>query len=78
MPACCVNENQGPPFEENYIIAQLTCVNSVIAENIPHARHETHLHTVKRRHDSYPQFSWSSLGRRGLETRSHRQKRNDC
>ena len=31
------------------------------------------------RHDSYPQFPRSSLGTRGLQTRSHRQKkRNDC
>ena len=27
------------------------------------------------RHDSYPQFPRSSLGTRGLETRSHRQKK---
>ena len=40
-------KTQGPPFEENYIIAQLKCVISVIAENIPRAHHETHLHTVK-------------------------------
>ena len=26
---------------------QLTCVNSVIAENKPHAHHEAHLHTTK-------------------------------
>ena len=49
VPACraSLHENQGPPFEENYIIAKLTCVISVIAGNIPHAHHETHLHTVK-------------------------------
>ena len=42
-----LQENQEPPFEENYIIAKLTCVISVIAENIPHAHHKTHLHTAK-------------------------------
>ena len=42
-----LHENQGPPFEENYIIAKITCVISVIAENVPHSHHETHLHTVK-------------------------------
>ena len=40
MPACRA-------FEESYIIAKLKSVISVIAENIPHANHETHLHTVK-------------------------------
>ena len=30
------------------------------------------------RHDSYPQFPRSSLGTRGLQTRSHRQKKKDC
>ena len=49
MPAgrAKLHENQGPPFEENYIIAKLNIVISVIAENIPHANYETHLHTVK-------------------------------
>ena len=42
-----LHENQGPRFGENYIIAKLTCVISVIAENKPHALHETDLHTMK-------------------------------
>ena len=36
-----------------------------------------HLHTVKARHYSYPQFPRSSLGTRGLQTRSHRQKKKE-
>ena len=49
VPACCaqLHENQGPPFEENYIIAKLTRVILVIAENKPHSHHETHFHTMK-------------------------------
>ena len=39
-----------------------------------HSHHETHFHTMKSRHDSYPQFPRSSLGTRSLQTRSHRKK----
>ena len=64
-------------FVESYIIAKRLCVISVIAENIPHAHHETILIAYSEsRHDSYPQFPRSSLGTRGLQTRSHRQKKN--
>ena len=48
-----VHKDHGPRIAENYIIAkqlkhdQLTCVISVIAENKPHANHETHLRTTK-------------------------------
>ena len=69
MPACRA-------FEENYIIAKLKSVISVIAENIPHANHETHLHTVKVATILIPTFPRSSLGTRGLQTRSHRQKKS--
>ena len=51
-----------------YIIAiqrkrvQLTCFISVIAENKPHAYHNTHLHTNESGHDSCSQFPRSPLG----------------
>ena len=51
------------------------CQTSVIAENIPHADHETHLRTVKDATILIPQFPRSSLGTRGLQTRSHRQEK---
>ena len=39
-----------------YIIAKLTCVISVIAENIPHAHHQTHFHMMKVVTILFPSF----------------------
>ena len=39
--------------------------HSVISKNKPHAHHETHLHAMISRDDSYPQFPGCPLGTPG-------------
>ena len=45
--SCIIARKSRASIRGNYVIAKLTCVISVIAENKPHAYHKTHLHTMK-------------------------------
>ena len=45
--SCIITRKSRASIRGNYVIAKLTCVISVIAENKPHAYHKTHLHTLK-------------------------------
>ena len=64
-------------LEENYVIVKLTCVNASFQSSLKQTAFSSRdsFPYNESRHDSYRLFPRSSLGTRGLQTRSHRRKK---